>query len=105
MRAKETVTTAATGVAERSPDRAGVQLGIVVELLPDGTPQIEIAPSRQRLAARLAVGISRERIETAIALQQQVVVQFEDGQRTKPIVMGFIERLGDSPHPETEVQP
>ena len=105
MRAKETVTTAATGVAERSPDRAAVQLVTIVALLPDGTPEIEVAPGRQRIMARLAVRTSRDRIETAIALQQQVVVQFENGDRAKPIIMGFIERLDDSPQPATEGRP
>jgi hypothetical protein len=105
MRVKETVTTAATGGAERSPDLAGVHLGTIVALLPDGTPHIEIAPGRQRTIARLAVRTSRERIETAIALQQQVVVQFENGDRARPIIMGFIERLDEAPLPKTECQP
>src|SRR3954466_2774972 len=95
MRAKETMTAAAS-VAERPSDAGAVQLGTIVALLPDGTPQIALAGG-VRVNARLAIRTTRDRIETAIALQQQVVVQFENGDRSRPIVMGFIERLEAKP--------
>jgi len=110
MRVREITTAAATGVADRpasTETTAGVHLGTVVALLPDGTPQIVVDGSRP-VDARLAVRVSRERIETAIALGQQVVVQFEQGDRTRPILMGFLERLDEpaagSPEPATIVE-
>jgi len=95
MRAKETMTAAAS-VAERPSDAGAVQLGTIAALLADGTPQIALAGG-VRVNARLAIRTSRDRIETAIALQQQVVIQFENGDRSRPIVMGFIERLEEKP--------
>lgn len=97
MRAKETIAATAADVAEPPSDAAAVQLGIIVALSPDGTPQVEIAGAGRRLPARLAVRTTPERIETAIALQQQVVIVFENGDRSRPIVMGFIERLESEP--------
>jgi hypothetical protein len=104
MRVKETTTAPATSVAERPSGSGGVQLGTIVALLADGTPQVQIG--RTRTAGRLAVRVSRERVETAIALQQQVVLQFENGDSAKPIIMGFIERLEEeSPQPVAAAAP
>ena len=105
MRAKETLTAAAASVAERLPDAAGVQLGTIVALLPDGTPQIEIPGMGLRLNARLAVHTTREHVETAITLQQEVVIQFEGNDPRRPIIIGFIQHLHDKPPVSKETGP
>jgi hypothetical protein len=43
----------------------------------------------------LAIHATRARIETAIVLGQQVVVLFENGDRARPLIVGFIEALAE----------
>jgi len=53
------------------------------------------------VSARLAVRTTRARIEKAIAERQQAVVVFEGGDRSKPLIVGFIEAL-DRPQPDAQ---
>jgi hypothetical protein len=46
------------------------------------------------------VSATRGRIETAIAQCQQTIVLFENGDRAKPIVVGFVETLQPDPEPD-----
>jgi hypothetical protein len=76
-------------------------IATIVSLTADGTPEIQLDPGGPAIPARLAVSVTRGRIEIAIAQCQQTIVLFENGDRTKPIVVGFIETLQpDSPQPE-----
>jgi len=97
MRAKERVNVAAGDAAEPTSDPFSVRLATIAALLPDGTLHVDLGEGGRRMPARLMVRTSRERVETAIALQQQVVILFQNGDCTKPIIMGFIERLDAEP--------
>lgn len=69
-----------------------VQIARISALAPDGTPELDLGDQGQAVPARLGVATARERLEAAVVLQQQVVVAFENGDRTRPIILGFIER-------------
>jgi hypothetical protein len=79
---------------EAPPDAAaGACLARVVSILGDGTPLVKIDDNTPVVPARLALRTTRERVETAIAERQEVVVVFENGDRSKPLILGFIETL------------
>jgi len=90
-------------LADRLPDAlletATVQIATIVAIAPDGSPEVRLRPDGLQVPARLAVPATLERIEAAIADGQQTVVLFEDGDRRKPIVLGFIETI--APHVQT----
>jgi hypothetical protein len=67
-----------------------VQLATVVSLADDGAPALQVG-SGPVVRARLAVAVTRERLETAVVLAQQAVVLFENDDPSKPIIIGFIE--------------
>jgi hypothetical protein len=69
---------------------AGVQLAAIVAVTDDG-PQVQFQPDGPSITARLAVPVTRERLDAAIAQCQQVVLLFEHGDRTRPIIVGFLE--------------
>ena len=62
---------------------------------------VEFRGSRGAAPARLAVSATQERIETAIAKRHEVVLVFEQADRTRPLIVGFIENL--APHPAPSV--
>lgn len=80
------------------------ELVTVVSLTPDGTPAVRLARDGAAVPARLAVRTTLARIETAILLQQQAVVVFESGDRSRPIILGFLEAVepvdGDANAPD-----
>jgi hypothetical protein len=93
MRTKDTtVAVLSDRLPEALFDGAGVQLASIVTVTDDG-PQVQLEPDGPSMTARLAVAVTRERLETAIAQCQQVVLLFEHGDRTKPIIVGFIETV------------
>ena len=73
-------------------DAAGVQLAAIVGVTDDG-PQVQFQPDEPSIIARLAVSVTRERLDAAIAQCQQVLLLFEHGDRTRPIIIGFIETV------------
>lgn len=92
MRTKETtVTVFPVQVADALPDTASAQIATIVSWTADGTPNICLDVDGPMVPARLALRATRERIETAIAERQQVVVLFENGDRSRPLIVGFIE--------------
>ncbi len=94
MRTKDTtVAVLSDGVPETLFDAAaGVQLAAIVAVTDDG-PQVQFQPDGPSLTARLAVAVTRERLDAAIAGCQQVVLLFEHGDRTRPIIGGFLETI------------
>ena len=74
-----------------------MQLATIVSLSDEGEPQVQLDPTQPAISARLAVAATRERIAAAIADCQQAVVLFENGDRARPIILGFIEALQPAP--------
>jgi hypothetical protein len=104
MPTKETTTLVPPArLSEPVPDAASAHIATIVSLSPDGTPEVRLGADTV-VPARLACRATRERIETAIANRQQAVVLFENGDRTRPIIVGFIEALEpEPPEPHTGV--
>ena len=98
MRTKDTtVDVLPDRLSEALFDAASVQLATIVSLSDEGEPQVQLDPTQPAVSARLAVAATRERIEAAIADCQQAVVLFENGDRARPIILGFIEALQPAP--------
>jgi hypothetical protein len=85
--------------AETAPEAGSAHIATIASLAPDGTPEVRLDDGGPAMPARLAVRTTRARIEKAIAIGQQAVVVFEGGDRSKPLIVGFIEPL-DQPQPE-----
>jgi hypothetical protein len=81
------------GLAERVSDAISAHIATIVSLTIDGTPQVRVDPDGPVVPARLVVRTTRERIEAAIVHEHQVVVLFESGDRSRPLIMGFVEPL------------
>jgi hypothetical protein len=93
MRTKDTtVAVLPERLTEALLNPASVQLATIVALTDEG-PQVQLEPGGPSVAARLAVPVTRERIDAAIADCQQTVVSFENGDRARPIIVGFIETV------------
>lgn len=75
----------------------GAELATIRSVAPDGTPTLELGRAPHVAPGRFAVSTTRERVEAAIVLRQPVVVVFERGDRTRPIVVGFLESLAPTP--------
>jgi hypothetical protein len=100
MRSREaTVAVFPIRQAEAEPESGSAHLATIVSLSPDGTPGVHLDDRGPAVPARLAVRTTRARIEKAIADRQQAVVVFEGGDRSKPLIVGFIEAL-DRPQPD-----
>src|SRR5688500_14565283 len=97
MPVKEAAAGSAETAHKSESEAAAAHVATVVGLLPDGTPELALPGIGARVRARLAIATSRARLEAAIMLQQQVVVVFERGDRSRPIIIGFIERLEPEP--------
>lgn len=95
MRTKESPPQSAPGLDEPG-QRTGVVLGTISALLPDGSPVVMVPGSSSQVPARLAIRTTRDRLELALTLQQPVVLQFENGDPNRPIVLGLIERVEDT---------
>jgi hypothetical protein len=86
------------GVRTALSDAAAAHITTVVSLTSDGMPEVDLGADGRRVPARRAIAVTRERLETAITLGQQAVVLFENSDRSRPIIVGFIERI-ESPPP------
>ena len=84
-------------LTEAIPDAISAQVATIVSLTADGTPEVRLGAAGPSVPARLALRATRERIETAIARRQQTVVVFEGGDRSRPLIVGFIEALEPQP--------
>jgi len=87
-------------LSEALADPAAAQLATVVAVTEEG-PHVQLEPDGPSYAARLAVAVTRARLDAAVAGCQQAVVLFERGDRTRPIIVGFIEGV---PGPEEPVE-
>lgn len=84
-------------VAERAgtprgggPDPAAAQIATIVSIGDDGAPTLDVGEG-PTVAGRLAVAATRDRLDAAVRERQPVVVLFENGDRRRPIVVGFLE--------------
>jgi hypothetical protein len=85
-------------------DPLSAQIVTLVSLTADGTPEVRLSADDSVQRARLATPATRERLARAVAERQQAVVVFEHGDRTKPLIVGFIEPLTpDAPDPSLTV--
>ena len=78
---------------DASRDAVSAQLVTVAAIAEDDTLQVRIGNRGPLVPARLAVQVTRERVEVAVTLQQQAVAVFENGDRSRPVIIGFIEPL------------
>ena len=81
------------------PDATSAHIATIVSLSTDGTPELQLEPGGPVVPARLALSATRERIEDAIARCLPAVVLFEGSDRSKPLIVGFVEPL----QPQTPV--
>jgi hypothetical protein len=91
MRINEATVATLTDTVAPTRETTSVQLATIVSVTADGMPELRIGSAGPVVTARLAIRVTRDRIETAIVLQQQVVVVFEDNNPSKPIVIGLLE--------------
>jgi hypothetical protein len=100
MRTKDTtVAEYPVDLDDRAPEATSAHVATIVSLEPDGTPLVDLGEGTASVPARWAVRATRERVETAIAERHETVVVFEDGDRCRPLIVGFIEPL--EPRPAT----
>ena len=106
MRTKDTtVAVLPDRLSEAVFDPAAVHLATIVSIV-DAGPQLQFEPHGPLFTGRLAVAVTRERLDTAVADCQPVVVLFENGDRTKPIIVGFIETIpAPAPAPPPSAAP
>jgi hypothetical protein len=98
MRTKDTtVDELSDRLPEALLDASSVHVATIVSVTGEGDLQVQMDPGGPAVTTRLAVAATRERIDLAIAQCQQTVVVFENGDRSRPIVIGFIETLQPSP--------
>jgi len=76
---------------EVSTEQAFAQTARVVSLAPDGRPLVQLPDVPMPVPARVAIPKSRLSIERALREGHPAVVVFEDGDRLKPIIVGFLE--------------
>lgn len=68
------------------------QIGSIAAVNANGI-LVDFPGARGPTPARLAVALSAERIQAALASRQSVVLVFENGDRTQPLIVGLIEAL------------
>ena len=90
---KTTVAVLPSDSPEVLTDAAPAQLVTIVSIAPDGSPLVSLDDDGRVVAARLAVRTSVERVQLAIANRQQAVVVFERGDRSRPLILAFLEPL------------
>jgi hypothetical protein len=85
-----------------TPDASHAQLATIVAIDADGSLLVLVDADGPVVTARLAVRTSVERVEMAIAHRQPAVVVFERGDRSRPLIVGFLERLDMEPASKPE---
>ena len=94
MRSQETSVAVlpVSSAAQRHPDPAGAQVVVLAAVTAGNAPQVRIDADGSLVTARLAVPATRARLQLAVDQQQPVVVVFENGDRSRPVIIGFLER-------------
>ena len=107
MRSTETtVAVLPIDATEGLSDAAPAQLVTVVSIASDGSPLVSVDAEGPVVTARLAIRTTLERLQAAITNRQQAVVVFERGDRTRPLILGFLEPLDVNPvSPEAPTAP
>jgi hypothetical protein len=90
------------GLAKTLSDATFAQISSIVSVTADGKPQVRLDDDSPAVPARLALRVTRELIEAAIAERKPTVVLFENGDRSRPLIVGFIEAL-ESHCPEPHI--
>jgi hypothetical protein len=93
---RETIAATLPYPSETKDQASSVQLGTIVSLADDGAPNV-VTGSSEPVRARLAVRVTRERLEAALTGRQQCVLVLEDNDPSKPLLVGFLE---DAPAPD-----
>jgi len=102
---KSTVAVLPSDCPEVLTDAAPAQLVTIVSIDPDGSPLVSVDDDGRIVTARLAVRTTVERVQLAIATRQPAVVVFERGDRSRPLILGFVEPLGMSASPDAAPAP
>jgi len=98
MRSTETsVAVLPIDAAEILSDAAPAQLVTIESIAADGSLLVSVDAEGPVVAARLAVRTTVERVQLAIAHRQPAVVVFERGDRSRPLILGFLEPLDVNP--------
>jgi hypothetical protein len=83
-------------MAAATPLKDSASVVTIVSLNSEGTPSVQIDEGGPVIPARLAFRATREQIQSAILQRQQAVVLFENGDTSKPLIVGLIEMLAPS---------
>jgi hypothetical protein len=70
---------------------SAAHLGTLLALQEDGTLLVQLAGTTAPVAARLAIALTATRLQAAIHSLQPAVLLFENGDRSRPIVIGLLE--------------
>ena len=70
---------------------AGAHTGRITSIDADGTVCVVVPGWLQPIEARLATPLTRDRVTTAIATQQPIVLLFENADPLRPIIVGLLE--------------
>jgi hypothetical protein len=90
MSSKELPLSQPPAVSNTAPASHGfARLGRITTITDDGALTI-VYEDNKPISARLATTATRQRIETAILLQQPVVIVCEQGDPLRPIIVGFM---------------
>lgn len=80
------------------------QVGTAAALSDDGVISVALANTPQQpVAARLAVAATFEDLQAAVEQRQPVVLVFENGDRLRPIIIGFVQPPAVRAAPATHV--
>jgi hypothetical protein len=88
--------------ARGATDPAAMCLGRIRALRSDGVIEVEFPGSGGPLAARLAAPVSGQQLQAALQSAQQIVLAFENGDITRPIIIGLIAPAPDLSAPTAE---
>ena len=76
---------------EPSSEPAFAQTARVVSLSPDGQPMVQVSEVPMPVPARVALSTTGQWIERAVRDGLSAVVVFDNGDRLKPIIVGFLD--------------
>lgn len=92
MRKQNTgVAVLAAGPGETRQDTAFAQIVTLTGISADGSVTVSADADGPLVTARVAVPLSPAQLADAVARQQRVVVVFENGDRTLPLIVGLLQ--------------